>query len=141
MNPQVGKNTDASEPLSVVDALRAYARAVNTLRADPLEPYLADDFVYESQMVFGALVGKEAFLDYFRGKLESIRSTGYRTYAEMGRLPAPYPDRFCVVVAQKSRDNLVATVLVEVKDAKIARIDMCVVPPPFAAFRTGEYPT
>lgn len=40
-----------------------------------------------------------------------------------------------------SKDNLVATVLAEVRDGNIKRLDMCQIPPPSAAARTGEYPT
>jgi hypothetical protein len=43
-------------------------------------------------------------------------------------------------MAQGFRDNLVATVLLKVADGRITRIDMCAVPPPTSAIRTGEYP-
>lgn len=46
------------------EALRAYARMMNTLNVTPLESLLADDFTYESQHVFSALESKQAFLDY-----------------------------------------------------------------------------
>jgi hypothetical protein len=36
-------------PLSLHSALRAYARMMNTLCVDPLEPLLAAKFHYESQ--------------------------------------------------------------------------------------------
>jgi len=38
-------------PLTEEAALRAYARMMNTLNAECLEPLLADDFTYESQHV------------------------------------------------------------------------------------------
>jgi hypothetical protein len=85
--------------LSVKDALRAYARAVNTLSVEALEPLLAADFVYESQAVLTPLKGKEAFLAYFVQKLAFIREQGSLVFAEMGLLPAPYPDADCVIVA------------------------------------------
>lgn len=50
--------------LTSTDALRAYAKMMNTLSVDALEPILADNFVYESQAVFSALESKQEFLDY-----------------------------------------------------------------------------
>ena len=38
--------------LTQTDALRAYAKMMNTLRTEPLESLLAEDFTYESQTVF-----------------------------------------------------------------------------------------
>jgi hypothetical protein len=46
----------------------------------------------------------------------------------------------CVVMAQGSKDNLVATVLAEVNDGSIKRLDMCLIPQASAAARVGEYP-
>ena len=41
--------------LSEEAALRAYAKMMNTLNAECLEPLLAEDFTYESQHVFQPL--------------------------------------------------------------------------------------
>ena len=45
----------------------------------------------------------------------------------------------CVVIAQGEKNNFVATVLIKVEDHKIKRIDMCAVPSPHSAKRTGVY--
>ena len=45
--------------LTELDALVAYAKMMNTLRVEHLEPLLADDFHYESQMVFSAITSKQ----------------------------------------------------------------------------------
>lgn len=42
-------------PLTEEAALRAFAKMMNTLNAEFLEPLLADDFTYESQHVFQPL--------------------------------------------------------------------------------------
>lgn len=46
----------------------------------------------------------------------------------------------CLVMAQGQKDKLVATVLIEVRDAKISEIAMCLIPTPAQCRRTGEYP-
>jgi len=66
----------------------------------------------------------------------AVRLTGL---AELGELQT-YPSGACLVMAQGEKDNLVATVLVEVAGQKIQRFDMCQIPPPQSAKRTGEYP-
>lgn len=125
--------------LTKSDALRAYARMMNTLDVKHFEPLLAEDFCYTSQWVFEEITSKQAFIDYIRPKLDSIATSGSRAYAEMAELKA-YGGGPCVVMAQGSKDNLLSTVLAEVKDGKIKRLDMCQIPPPSATTRTGEYP-
>ncbi len=50
--------------LTQTEALRAYAKMMNTLDVSALEPLLADNFTYESQAVFTPLDSKQSFLDY-----------------------------------------------------------------------------
>lgn len=127
--------------LTQYDALRAYAKMMNNLNVDPLEPLLADDFIYESQAVFSALESKQAFLDYIRPKLQTIQNTGAKVFAEMGMISAAYRGQQpCVVLAQYSQENLVALVLARTTGSKISRLDLCIVPPPQSAERSGEYP-
>ena len=45
----------------------------------------------------------------------------------------------CLVLAQHSKDNLLALVLAEVKANRLARLDLCLVPRPDCAERSGEY--
>jgi hypothetical protein len=44
------------------------------------------------------------------------------------------------VMAQGGKDNLLAVVLAKVEDGKIKRLDLCGVPSPHSARRTGDYP-
>jgi hypothetical protein len=125
--------------LTKSDALRAYARMMNTLDVSHIEPLLSENFHYASQWVFDEIMSKQAFIDYIGPKLESIEKSGGRAYAEMAELKT-YSGGPCVVMAQGSKDNLLATVLVEVEYGKIKRLDMCQIPPPSAAERSGEYP-
>lgn len=128
-------------PLTEEVALRAYARMMNTLDADCLAPLLDDEFVYESQRVFQALESKQAFLDYIRSKLETIQRAKANVFAEMGTVVAYRgKEQPCVIVAQHDKANLVGIVLAEVDGNKLKRLDLCIVPPPQEAERSGEYP-
>lgn len=52
-----------------------YVNAWNALTADLLAPALDDNFRYGSMWVLTDLVGKHAYMDYIRGKIEAIRSS------------------------------------------------------------------
>ena len=126
--------------LTEIDALRAYARMMNTLDTSHIEPLLDEDFRYSSQWMIGEIPSKQEFLDYMESILEPIRQSGGSAYAEIAHANAWGHDD-CVVTAEGDRENLVATVFAHVKDGKIRRIDMCCDPPPSATMRTGEYPS
>jgi hypothetical protein len=132
--------TTPEPSLSLHEALRAYARMMNTLCVDPLEPLLAEDFHYESQWVFTAITSKREFLEYIRPKLETIKQTGSRVWAEMAELRGP-PGGPCLVLAQGDPDRPHATLLIKLAGGKIQRADLCIVPHPATAERTSEYPT
>ncbi len=121
-------------------ALRAYATMLNTLNVAHLEPMLAEDFHYSSQMVFSEITSKAEYVTYITAKLAAIRNSTKPVFAEMGRVKAYFKDQPCVVMAQVTRENLVGLVLVEVARDSIKRLDFCIVPPPQQAIRTGEYP-
>ncbi len=121
-------------------ALRAYAKMMNTLSIQPLEPLLAEDFVYESQNVFQALESKQEFLEYMVPKLQTIARTQATVYAEMGRVAAYGKHQPCVVLAQTEETNLLGLVVAKVDGEKLKRLDLCIVPPPETAERSGEYP-
>ena len=127
--------------LTETEALRAYAKMMNTLSAEPLEPLLGDDFAYESQVVFQALESKQAFLKYVIPKLQTIRSSNAKVFAEMGTVAAYGKNQPCVILAQNDKANLVALVLAKTHGGKLSRLDLCVVPSPQTAERSGEYPT
>jgi hypothetical protein len=125
--------------LTVEAALRAYASMMNTLDSSKLEPLLSPDFHYESQMVFSEIKSKQAYLDYINPKIETVKASGIKVWAEMAMLNHSFPGP-CVVLAQGEKENLVALVLAKVKGDFIERIDMCIVPTPESAKRSGEYP-
>jgi len=59
------------------EALRAYARMMNTLTVGNFGEWLAEDFVYESQNVFSAITSKKEFLDYIHPKLQTVNRPGF----------------------------------------------------------------
>jgi len=128
-----------NEQLSVEEALRAYARMMHNLSADYLEPFLADDFHYSSAWVEEVLTTKKRYLDYIRPKLESIRCSGDRVWAEMSWLPDSRGSY--LVMAQGDQENIVGTVWAQVEGGKIKRIDMRQADCIDTLGRSGEYPT
>jgi len=125
--------------LDIETALRAYASMMNALDSSKLEPLLSDDFHYASQMVLAEIVSKQEYLNYINPKLEVVRASGTKVWAEMAMLTHSFPGP-SVVLAQGEKENLVALVLAKVKDDQIERIDMCIVPTPQSPKRSGEYP-
>lgn len=122
-----------------LEACRAYARMMNTLDFSHLETWLAEDICYESQWVFDVMCGKERFSDYIQKKLDAIRREGSRVWAEIA-----YTDVFgagpCVILAQGNEDQWIATLLIQMKEEKISKMDMCFIPDPYQCRRTGERP-
>ena len=125
--------------LDIETALRAYASMMNALDSSKLEALLSDDFHYPSQMGLDQIQSKQEYLDYINPKLEVVRASGTKVWAEMAILTHSFPGP-CVVLAQGDKENLVALVLAKVKGERIERIDMCIVPTPQSAKRSGEYP-
>jgi hypothetical protein len=120
-------------------ALECYAQMLNTCDSAKFEELLSDDFRYTSQAVLSDITSKEEFIDYIRGKLKTIKSSEKPVFAELGKLSA-YGHSDCVVLAQGDKINLVATAFIEIENDKVSRVDMCFVPSPKQAKRTGIYP-
>ena len=120
------------------EACRAYARTINTLDVTHVEPWLHKDVMYASQQVFSEIRGKRRYVAYLRGKLQTIRKKGSLIRAEIAY--SPLGANPCVILAQWAEENWDHSVLFEMEDGKIKRIDMCIVPDPSECRRTGERP-
>ena len=127
--------------LTEASALETYARMLNNLDPALIKPILAEDFVYESQSVLAPLRSKQEFMEYIVPKVKTIKSAKANIYAEMGQVNAFGRMHPCLIIAQGTKDTLVATVLAEVENEKLKRLDLCIVPPPQLAIRSGEYPS
>lgn len=125
--------------LTQKDALEAYARMINTGVVEPLASLLRDDFCYSSQAVLTDIQGKAEFLSYMRQKLVVMRGREDRPVAEMACLPATR-NRPCLVLSHRNTGKDICTVLAEVSEEKLSRIDLCLIPAPDSAVRSGETP-
>lgn len=125
--------------LTEIEALRAYARMMNTLDVSQFEPLLDDKFCYSSQWMVNELSSRQEYLDYITPELAAIKQSGNRVYAEIAIMPT-WGHNECVATAEGKKENLIATVFAHVMGDKITRIDMCCIPHPCEAKRTGEYP-
>ena len=56
--------------------LKKLAEAYQTYDASIIEDYLANDMHYASYWVFQELTSKEDYLDYLRGKLQTMKNSG-----------------------------------------------------------------
>lgn len=126
-------------------ALRRLAQSWNRLDLSLVEPDLAEDAVYESQMVLQALNGKEAVCDYLSGKFNAIRSSidkGTMTLrAEIAHHHSV--QRPLIVLTQvdlETGENHQLGLLLTTTDDSIKRIDACIIPAPHSAYLTGEVP-
>ncbi len=67
------ENKPLPENLTPMQLASKYAEAWKALDADIIEPYLDKDFHYSSDWVFDVMPSRYEFMDYFRGKLNTIR--------------------------------------------------------------------
>jgi hypothetical protein len=124
-------------------ALEAFAKMINTSDTEEFLNLIDDNFIYSSQSVLEDITSKVQFSSYINDKLKSVSASSNKIYAEMADMqPYPMSSLFgpCVVLAQGNKENLVSTVLVNVKDNKITRISLCIIPPPETTIRSGIYP-
>ena len=117
--------------LAEIDALRAYARMINTLDMSPIEPLQDEDVHYASQWMVGEVPSKWEFLGYMNSHLLEIKRSGTRAWGH----------NECVATAQSEKENLIATVFITLRNGRIRRIDMCGTPHPSETMRSGEYPS
>ncbi len=128
--------THESTVLTEREAATAYARAWNRLDCGEYLHLLAEDACYASQWVFEELEGREAIEAYLVPKMATVKDSGSRVYAELGKTDT---GRDCVLMAQDEKENIVATVLFEISGNKIQRYDMCM-PEITGGTGNGVYP-
>ena len=125
--------------LTEKQALSIYARMMHTLNSSEFESFLSEDFSYSSQKVLTDMNSRDEFIEYIRPKLEIIKKTKSSVFAELGVYPA-YGHTDCLVMAQGDKSNLLGVAYASVKEGKINRLDLCIVPTPDSAERSGIYP-
>jgi hypothetical protein len=71
--------------------------------------------------------------------MKTVKNTGSKVCAELGKTRSGFAGRDCVFMAQGEKEELQAVVLFEIKDNKISRYDLCI-PDLLNVERTGIYP-
>jgi len=125
--------------LTEKDAAIAYARAWNRLDCSEFLKLLDKNVHYASQWVFEELESKVAISDYLIGKMETVKNTGSKVYAELGNTRSGFAGRDCVFMAQGKKEEIQAVVIFEIANNKITRYDLCI-PELLNVERTGVYP-
>ncbi len=126
------------------NTLRQLAKSWNNLDTSFIERELADDFIYESQWVLTPIEGKRHFLSYLHSKFTAIKtamqSQTMTVTAEIALHPS-MKNRPCIVLTQITAEEIrQVSLLVNIHDKKIKRIDVCFIPDPTEAVLTGEFP-
>ena len=125
--------------LTEKDAATAFARAWNRLDCREFLELLAEDAHYASQWVFNEMENKKEIAEYLTGKMQTVKNTGSKVYAELGKIGKGFPGRDCVLMAQDVKKIVKAVVLFEVSGNTIKRIDLCM-PQLFDPEGSGIYP-
>ncbi|HMQ67674.1 MAG TPA: hypothetical protein PKA90_07155 [Ignavibacteria bacterium] len=112
--------------------LKQLAKCWNELDTIHLERYLSEYVIYESQYVLTPLLGKIEVLDYLDEKFLTIRNHMKTKLilinASIGYLPS-MSMRSCIILSQIIEKEMnQSTVLIEIKDSLISRIDICFIP-------------
>jgi hypothetical protein len=137
-SPTIGLDNDVNDPVSLNEMVASnfLAHAYNTRNACFIEKLLADDILYTSQWVLDEMRGKDEFLSYLSAKFNTITKAGNAIFAEL----ATYRGKHCLIIAQASKENPVATMLVKTTGSLISEIHMCEVPHYSECERLGIYP-
>lgn len=137
-----------------IDFIRLYARCWNRLSFEQLEPYLAQDVEYHSQISFDPVVGKENVIRHLADRVIVAKGDliTLDVYAEIGYCGNEDDQSVrlfdsegepCVLIFRGNKEVPVGLVMLDTDDdnSVITVINVCtVVPNPQRAIRTGEYP-
>lgn len=118
----------------------AYAQIWNSGHCSAFFDLLDVNCRYASQWVFQEMRSKEEIESYLRGKVDAINKNGSKVKAEVGKIRAPNPGDWCVLMYQGNSDEVTALVTFTISNGKIVRFDMCL-PGLFSYKKTGQLPT
>ncbi len=121
------------------ELLTEYAKSWNNLDISYIENHLHEDMEYTSQWVLETMYGKDRYLKYLEAKFNTIRNGINIPTAELGFFKVSYKriNQPCLVLTQ---GDFKASLIVEIKDKKLYRIDMVGVPAPESAVLLGIVP-
>jgi hypothetical protein len=131
--------------MNEAELLIEYAKCWNNKDVSYIRDILCENLEYTSQWVFETMYGKDTYLQYLSGKFATLKRNWQNSAitAEVGffRGVSFGKDKPCLVITQilNGQPNKV-TILIEVKDGKIAQIAMCGIPHPNGAELFEMYP-
>ncbi|MGO9614363.1 MAG: hypothetical protein ACLPX5_15205 [Dissulfurispiraceae bacterium] len=111
-------------------AAELYIDAWNKMDFSQFFQALDDDCRYNSQYVFDEMDSKARIVDYFKGKIKTIKKSKSNVIAKLARLKRgaslePEPGSYCAAVYQDDLETIAAVVFLDVENGKINRINLC----------------
>ena len=122
--------------MNKLEIVNEIAKGYNNLDSSLIEAVAADNIIYESQWVMSSINTKVETFKYLKHKFEIIKNVETKLFAEI----AYYGEDPCIILAQDTTENKVATLLIEVTNEQVSRMDICEVPNWRDCKRTNEYP-
>ena len=116
---------------SKVEILKMYAACWNSLDSSKLKNLLHEEVEYNSMWVFETIVGKQAFIDYFSGKLNTLKLQKANTKIEaklsMSSEWTSHVLMLCLVITQQFQNGTTQKVslFIEVENDLITHINLC----------------
>jgi hypothetical protein len=116
---------------SKVEILKIYAACWNSLDLSKLNLFLNEAVQYNSMWVLETIVGKQVFIDYFRGKLNTLKLQKANTQIEaklfMSSTSTSHVLEPCLVITQQFQNGTTQKVslFIEVENGLITRINLC----------------
>ncbi len=127
-----------------IEILRKLAQSWNNLDTKYILDNLSDNIIYESQWVLVPINGKREFIAYLESKFNAIKSAMkhelIQVTAELALAPS-LQNKPCIILTQITNQGIrQVSILIEITNSKIERIDICFIPSPDEAELTGEIP-
>ncbi len=126
------------------DLLLRLALCWNNLDSRFIDKILRGDCIFESQWVLTPIHGRQSIIAYLNSKFNAIRSAQkleiMSVTAELGYHP-DMNNKPCLVLTQIHNKGIrQVSILIQIIECKISRIDVCFIPDPTQAILTGEIP-
>ncbi len=116
---------------SKVEILKMYAACWNSLDSSKLKNLLHETVDYNSMWVLETIVGKQAFIDYFSGKLNTLKLQKANTQLEAKlSMSSEWTSHVlvpCLVITQQFQNGTTQKVslFIEVENGLITHINLC----------------
>ncbi len=125
-----------NNPMNKLEIVTEIAKGYNNLNSSTFEVLASDDISYESQWVLNSIYGKAEIFNYLNQKFETIKNSETKLFAEL----AYFGEDPCIILAQDTKENKVATVLIDIANEQIGKMTICEVPNWRDAKKTNQYP-